>query len=440
MKSVQGFSKLSKLEKINFIVENFLAGEILAKNQLQKFWHEDADLQKTIDEFSENTLSNFYFPMGVVPNMLIDNKIYCVPMVIEESSVVAASSKSANFWLSRGGFHTEIISTKKAGQVHLIWNGENSKLQALFNQKKNELIHCADALSANMKKRGGGIIALNLIDRTADEPGYFQISAAFETCDAMGANFINSILEAIGNKFKLMVTEELSFNDKEKELQIIMSILSNYTPECLVRCYVECPITDLSDNSLGMSALDFAEKFARAIRISKIDVSRATTHNKGIMNGIDAVVLATGNDFRAVEAGVHTFASRDGQYRGLSDVQIKDNRFRFSLEIPLAIGTVGGLTSLHPMAKLALDILGRPSAQELMKITASVGLAQNFAAIRSLVTSGIQKGHMKMHLMNILNHLQCNEIERSAAKEYFANEIITFQSVREFISSLRKYQ
>ncbi len=440
MKSVQGFSKFSKLEKVNYIVENFLGGENQAKNQLKRFWHADENLQRTIDEFSENTLSNFYFPLGVVPNMLIDQTIYCVPMVIEESSVVAASSKSANFWLTRGGFHTEIISTKKNGQVHFIWDGESAKLLSFFNKVKNDLIDTVGILSTNMNKRGGGLLSLTLIDRTMDEKGYYQLHGEFETCDAMGANFINSILELLGQKFKFLAKIEKSFSEREQEIQVIMSILSNYTPECLVRCSVECDISELADPSLGMTPEEFADKFARAIRISKIDVSRATTHNKGIMNGVDAVVLATGNDFRAVEAGVHTYAARDGQYRGLSNVEIQNNKFKFSLDLPIAIGTVGGLTSLHPMAKLALDILGRPSAHDLMRIIASIGLAQNFAAIRSLVTSGIQKGHMKMHLMNILNHLESSDNEREKAKEYFSNEIISFQSVREYIISIRNYQ
>lgn len=182
------------------------------------------------------------------------------------------------------------------------------------------------------------------------------------------------------------------------------------------------------------------KNLASAIRISKIDVTRATTHNKGIFNGIDAVVVATGNDYRAVEACGHAFASRDGKYRGLSNVSINDGIFRFSLELPIAVGTIGGLTSLHPLAKLSLDMLGRPNADELMKIIAVIGLAQNFAAVRSLVTSGIQKGHMKMHLMNILNHLEANESERNLAKTHFENEIISYKAVREFVSTLRNYE
>jgi hydroxymethylglutaryl-CoA reductase len=217
-----------------------------------------------------------------------------------------------------------------------------------------------------------------------------------------------------------------------------MCILSNYTPNCRVKASVSCPIEELAEESLGMSAEEFAQKFKRAITISKIDRSRATTHNKGIFNGIDAVVLATGNDFRAIEACGHAYAARDGEYRGLSDCEIKDGVFTFWLEIPLALGTVGGLTALHPMAKLSLDMLQNPSAKELMEIVAVIGLAQNFGAVRSLVTSGIQKGHMKMHLMNILNHLEANNEERELAKVKFENEIISFNAVREYIKSLRE--
>lgn len=437
--AITGFSKLTKLEKINLIVDHYFDHSDYAKTEFKKFWHADDKIQKVFDEFSENTLTNFPFPMGVVPNVLINNRLYCVPMVIEESSVVAASAKSANFWLTRGGFKAEIISTKKVGQVHFIWNGENEKLFSLFASKKNELLNSVKPLTSNMEERGGGLTGLRLVDRTLDEAGYYQLLGEFETCDAMGANFINSVLESLGKTWKEMVMTAPELSEDERDLQVVMAILSNYTPDCLVRASVECPISDLNDPGFGMSPEEFASKFARAIRISKIDVTRATTHNKGIFNGIDAVVIATGNDFRAVEACGHAYAARDGQYRGLSDVEIVDGKFRFSLEIPLSVGTVGGLTSLHPIAKLSLGMLGEPNAQELMKVIATIGLAQNFAAVRSLVTSGIQKGHMKMHLMNILNHLEANQIEREAAKAHFANEVISFKGVREFIASLRNY-
>lgn len=438
-KIVKGFSKLSKLEKIDFVANNFFSNSTHAKKELLKYWHTDENIQKTIDDFSENTLGNYYFPFGVVPNVKINDEIFCVPMVIEESSVVAASCRSANFWLTRGGFKTEILGLRKVGQVHFMWNGETSKLVELFEKKKAELLENVKPLTLNMEKRGGGILEVKLVDRTQDEPGYYQLHAEFDTRDAMGANFINSILEAFGKQWAEFVQTNADFNESEKNIQIIMCILSNYTPECRVRSYVECSIEELNDPSLEMSAEEFSQKFQRAIRISKVDVTRATTHNKGIFNGIDAVVLATGNDFRAVEACGHAYAARDGQYRGLSDVEVKEGKFKFWLEIPLAIGTVGGLTSLHPMSKLSLEMLGNPEASKLMEVIATIGLAQNFAAVRSLVTSGIQKGHMKMHLMNILNHLEANDNERKLAKEHFKNEVISFNGVREFIASLRNY-
>ncbi len=438
--AVTGFSKLSKLEKIDLIVNHYFTNSEYARAEFKKFWHADDKVQIILDEFSENTLTNFPFPMGVVPNVMINNQLYCVPLVIEESSVVAASAKAANFWLTRGGFKAEVISTLKIGQVHFIWNGNPTRLENFFQKKRLELMSSVDGLTSNMKNRGGGLINLKLIDRTCDEAGYFQLLGEFETCDAMGANFINSVLESLAKSWKDMVMEAAELlTETERDIQIIMAILSNYTPDCRVKSTVECAIEDLYDPSFGMPATEFAQKFAQAIRISKIDVTRATTHNKGILNGIDAVVIATGNDFRAVEACAHAYAARDGQYRGLSDIEIKDGRFKFTLEIPLSIGTVGGLTSLHPLARLSLEMLGNPDAPELMKIIASIGLAQNFAAVRSLVTSGIQKGHMKMHLMNILNHLEANGAERERAKAHFENEVISFKSVREFIAKIRKY-
>ena len=291
-------------------------------------------------------------------------------------------------------------------------------------------------MSPIWKKRGGGVNSIELVDKTADEANYYQLFCRFNTCDAMGANFINSVLEAFGRGLKNKVESATSAGD----LTIIMCILSNYTPECRVKVSVSCPVEELEDASLEMSPELFAYKFEQAIKISKLDVNRAVTHNKGIFNGIDGVVLATGNDFRAIEACGHAYAARDGQYRGLSDISLKDGLFDFSLEIPLAMGTVGGLTNLHPLAKFSLEMLGKPKATELMEITAALGLAQNFAAIRSLVTSGIQKGHMKMHLLNILNHLEACEGERLKAQEYFEDKIISFNGVRDYVHSLRSFQ
>ena len=229
--------------------------------------------------------------------------------------------------------------------------------------------------------------------------------AKFETCEAMGANFINSILEEF-SKILQREIEDSNFTQEEKRLVIIMCILSNYTPECIVRSEVSCPIEKLTEGT-NLSPDEFALKFEQAIHVATIEPYRATTHNKGIFNGIDAVVIATGNDFRAVEACGHTYASRSGQYRSLSNVEIKDGKFRFWIDLPISVGTVGGLTTLHPMVRFSYKLLGNPNSKNLMIIIAAVGLAQNFGAIRSLVTTGIQKGHMKMHLLNIFESTWC---------------------------------
>jgi hydroxymethylglutaryl-CoA reductase len=216
-----------------------------------------------------------------------------------------------------------------------------------------------------------------------------------------------------------------------------MSILSNYVTNCIVRVEVSCPVADLAEKDIT-NPHDFAEKMLKAIRIAEVEPYRAVTHNKGIMNGIDAVVLATGNDFRAVEAGIHAYASKDGQYTSLSHAKIENGIFSYWMEIPLALGTVGGLTSLHPMVKLALEMLEKPSAPELMQIVAAAGLAQNFAALRSLTTTGIQEGHMKMHLGNIINQFEASAEERAVIENHFENNSVSHAAVVTFIENLRK--
>lgn len=437
MKTVSGFSKMTKIEKINWLSDQ-LGKE--AKNlvkSMPNYWHQDQEVQKRFDEFSENTLTNYDLPFGIAPNFLINGKVYSVPMVIEESSVVAAASLGAKFWLERGGFKAHVLSTKKVGQVHFKWQGPKEKLFTYFNQNKSDFLNAIANLTTNMEKRGGGVVGLSLVDMTDKIENYYQLKLEAETCNAMGANFINSILEELARVFKNAVLMDHFFNSNEKDVQIIMCILSNYTPDCVVEAYVECPIEDLGSFAGDMGPREFAERFSTAVRIAEIDPNRAVTHNKGIMNGIDSVVIATGNDFRAIEACAHAYASRDGQYRSLSSVILTDDRFKFSIRIPLAVGTVGGLTSLHPLAKTSLAILGNPSSEELMKVMASVGLAQNFGAVKSLVTTGIQKGHMKLHLLNILNQLDATEAEIEKGKQYFSDKVVSFTGVRDFLNSIR---
>ncbi|QBZ97477.1 hydroxymethylglutaryl-CoA reductase, degradative [Flavobacterium sangjuense] len=435
--SISGFSKLSKEEKINWIANEYFANPSEAVATIKQYWNSDAKLQQLHDEFIENTISNFYLPMGIAPNFLINGKYYSVPMVIEESSVVAAAAKSAKFWSTRGGFKATVLNTEKIGQVHFLFKGDSAKLAAFFNTIKNNLIASTESITKNMQKRGGGITALELRNKTAELENYFQLHVTFETKDSMGANFINSCLEQLAKSLKEEAQNYADFNDLESDITVVMSILSNYVPNCIVRAEVSCKVEDLAEKKIE-NPQEFAEKFVQAVRIAEIEPFRAVTHNKGIMNGVDAVVLATGNDFRAVEAGVHAYASRSGQYSSLSHAKIENGIFTFWMEIPLALGTVGGLTSLHPLVKIALEILEKPSAQELMQHVAVTGLAQNFAALRSLTTTGIQEGHMKMHINNILNQFQTTAEERKVIKTHFESNSISHASVVEFIEKLRK--
>ena len=287
-----------------------------------------------------------------------------------------------------------------------------------------------------MQKRGGGILSIELRNKTALIPNYYQLHATFETRDSMGANFINSCLEQFAKTLKEEANSYSNFSESEKNIEVVMSILSNYVPNCIVRAEVSCKVAELADKNIENPVV-FAEKFVQAVQIAEVEPFRAVTHNKGIMNGVDAVVLATGNDFRAVEAGIHAYASRNGQYSSLSHAKIEDEIFSFWIEIPLALGTVGGLTSLHPLVKLALEMLEKPSAQELMQIVAVAGLAQNFAALRSLTTTGIQDGHMKMHLNNILNQFDATEDERIAVRNHFKNQTVSHSAVVDLMNQLR---
>ena len=434
--SISGFSKLSKEEKVNWIANQYFSNPNEALALLKNYLNSDAKLQQLHDDFIENTITNFYLPLGVAPNFLINGTYKTIPMAIEESSVVAAASKSAKYWSTRGGFKTTVLNTEKIGQVHFIFKGEYSKLATFFKEKTAKFYSDTESITKNMQKRGGGILNIELRNKTNLIPNYFQLHVTFETKNAMGANFINSCLEQFSKTLKNEVQEYELFSATEKDIEVVMSILSNYVPNCIVRAEVSCKIENLADKNIDNPA-EFAAKFVRAVQIAEVEPFRAVTHNKGIMNGIDAVVLATGNDFRAVEAGIHAYAARNGSYSSLSHAKIENGVFSFWMEIPLALGTVGGLTSLHPLVKFCIQMLENPSAEELMQIVAVAGLAQNFAAIRSLTTSGIQEGHMKMHLNNILNQFNATEQERELIKKHFKHNTVSHASVVDFINNLR---
>ena len=433
---VSGFSKKTKEEKIEWLVSNHLQNDALASQVLKQYWNDDEQLQKLHDGFIENAISNYYLPFAIAPNFLINDELYSIPMVLEESSVVAASSNAAKFWLDKGGFKAEVISTVKNGQIHINFYGEDSLIQKFFSENKSQLLDSISAIEYSMKKRGGGLLDIELINSTKLLKGYYQLHCTFETKDAMGANFINTCLEEIAKTFEKNSKNYSEFSNLNDYPEVVMSILSNYVPECLVRAEVRCPVSKMTTN--GIDGAIFATKFVRAVKIAKAETRRAVTHNKGIMNGIDAVILATGNDFRSVEAGIHAYASRTGTYTSLTDATIENDIFIFSIEVPLAIGTVGGLTGIHPLVKFGLLLLQNPSAKKLMEIIAVAGLAQNFAALRSLVTTGIQKGHMKMHLANILNKLEATPSESEQALTYFEQKAISNNAVTSFLNQLRE--
>jgi len=350
----EGFSKLNKNEKIDWVIKNFFNSSETDSELLKKYWTNDSELQQIHDEFSENTISNFFLPLGIAPNFIIDKKNYTIPMATEESSVVAAACKSAKFWSKRGGFRTEIIDVIKTGQVHFKYNGSKEKIFKFFNDIKYKILNDCSLITKNMIERGGGILNLELIDKTNDIKNYYQLNSQFNTVDSMGANFINSCLEQFA---KTLESEFIKSNlfDNNDELEIIMSILSNYVPECLVRAEVRCKLDELKNNEIE-EPKKFAKKFIDAIEIAKKDIGRAVTHNKGIMNGIDSVVIATGNDFRAVEACAHAYASKNGNYSSLSHAKIENDEFIYWIEIPLAIGSIGGITNLHPLVKWSLKL------------------------------------------------------------------------------------
>ena len=420
---IDGFSKLSKEEKVKIICDKYFKNSNASIKTIKDYWNKNSKIQKLHDEFTENTISNFYMPLSIAPNFLIDGELLAIPMVIEESSVVAAAASSAKFWSNKGGFKTKIFNTEKVGHVHFEFEGKKKILIDFFNSVKDKLLTSTSSITKNMKKRGGGITSADLIDKSFELRNYYQIEVKFETIDSMGANFINSCLEQIAETLKKLA------NNADIKIDVIMSILSNYVPMCIVESSVSCSIDEIG--------VEFANKFIKAVEIANSDVSRAVTHNKGIMNGVDAVVIATGNDFRAVAAGVHAYAAKDGKYKSLSKAEIVNDTFKFSIRLPLALGTVGGLTNLHPLVKWCHELLGNPNAKKLMSCIASTGLAQNFAAVKSLITTGIQKGHMKMHLLNILNQLDANEKEKDLTVKFFKDKKISYHDVANFVQNIR---
>jgi hydroxymethylglutaryl-CoA reductase len=428
-----GFSKIDRAQRINYLVEHSKLN-VSAGIYLNEFDARGEVHQRILEDMIENYIGNFPVPMGIVTNIVLNGESMSVPFVTEESSVVAAASKAAKFWAARGGFVSVVDSLTKKGQVHFTWNGNQDRIIELFPELKRKLFLATNELTKRMEQRGGGIKEILLINKTGELADYYQIDVSFETGEAMGANFINSCLEV----FSSVLLNHSELNSAENRIEIIMSILSNYTPDCKVICHVECPVENLGGWDKSMTGSVFVRKFKQAVDIANLDVSRAVTHNKGIFNGVDAVMVATGNDWRASAASAHAYASRDGSYKGLTEIDLTENIFRYKLEIPLSLGTVGGITQIHPVVKNSMAMMNYPDARKLMMIAAASGLANNFAAVASLITTGIQDGHMRLHLTNILSQLNASQAEREYAINHFRGNAVSFAAVTDFIKHLGK--
>ncbi|MFO8233913.1 MAG: hypothetical protein R6U04_00720 [Bacteroidales bacterium] len=374
------FSKLSREEKISML-SIISADQDAFKNELQSYRFSKENLQNKFERISENTISNFHLPYSIAPNFLIDGNVYHVPMVTEEKLVVEAASKAADFWYHHGGFKTEEIATAKRGYIHVIWKGTTEELESFFSQFEDNLKEKIADITNKLDAHSIGLNESWLSDMKSEMENYYMLGFSLETGNSMEANLINSLLEHLAKEFKAFVEK----HDPGK-LEIILAVLSNYTPGSYVKMKVESPVKELAEFDGSIEGREFAEKFKNAVEIGKHSVSRAVTNNKGIMNGIDAVLMATGNDFRAAEAGAHAYSVTKGRHVSLTDCQISNGTFTFGIKIPLALGTTGEITNLHPLVSKSLDILGQPDVKELMKVAAAAGLASNFSAIASLIT------------------------------------------------------
>ncbi|RDW16017.1 hydroxymethylglutaryl-CoA reductase, degradative [Oceanobacillus arenosus] len=347
----------------------------------------------TADNMIENVIGTFQLPLGLGLNFLINGKDYVIPMAIEEASVVASASHIARIVRQAGGFTTEATERVMIGQIQVVGCSDfHAAKEAILIEKEN-IIMAANAAYPSIVARGGGVVDLEVrILNEALDSKYGQmliVHLYINTVDAMGANIINTMVESVAP-----LVEEIT------EAKVYLRILSNYADRSLARAHCVIP-TELLETG-DFSGEEVRDGVIHAFEFADSDPYRAVTHNKGIMNGIDPVVIATGNDWRAVEAGAHAYAAKSGAYRSMT-IWSKDEAGNLvgELELPMAVGTVGGATKVHPLAKMALNILDIKSARELAQVIVAVGLAQNLGALKALVTDGIQKGHMALHSRSV---------------------------------------
>lgn len=378
---ISGFYKLKPGERRKILEER--AG--LTEEDLEKLGTFASLKEKEADDMVENVVSMHELPLGIATNLKINGEDYLVPMVVEETSVVAACSYAAKLARKNGGVVAETTEPEMIGQIEVngVKNYEEFRKTVMNNEER--LIEESNSADETLVKFGGGVREVEV--RRIDKENAAVVHLIVDVRDAMGANTVNTMCETVAPTI-----EKLTGCDTN------LRIISNLADRRLARAEVEFSFEVLERENV--SGREVAEGVVDAYEFAEADRYRAATHNKGVMNGMDAVCIATGNDFRALEAGVHAYAAEDG-YGPVTEWWIEGEKLKGRIEVPVAVGTVGGITSVHPTAELSLKILDVDSAQELSEVMASVGLLQNFAALRALATEGIQKGHMKLHAKNI---------------------------------------
>ncbi|GAA0366412.1 hydroxymethylglutaryl-CoA reductase, degradative [Alkalibacterium iburiense] len=385
-------SQLAKFYKKDFQekIQALLDAGVISKEDSQALLNESLNLEKGIgNHMIENYIGNYSLPFGLAMNFLIDDKEVVVPMAIEEPSVIAAASFAAKIISSGGGFSTAVTERTMIGQVTLKNVPNIDEAVKSVKIRTEAILQRANEAHPSIVKRGGGAKDIEIRVLDEETPTYLTIHVHVDTQEAMGANIVNTMMEGIAPYL-----EEVTGGTA------LLRILSNYTTECMATATCTIPVRKLATGDYSGEVV--RDRIIEATQVARIDPYRAVTHNKGVMNGVDAVVIATGNDWRAVSAASHAYASRSGQYRSLTKWDKNDaGDLVGTLTLPMPVGAVGGSISIHPGAKLAHKILGQPTAKELERIIVSVGLAQNFAAVRALITDGIQKGHMGLHARSL---------------------------------------
>lgn len=379
------FRHLSRTEKLEeLVIKGWLSEEnknVLLNNPLIS--------EEIANSLIENVIGQGTLPVGLLPEIKVDDKSYVVPMMVEEPSVVAAASYGAKLVNQTGGF--KVVSSERLMIGQIVFDGvlDTAVLEQRLQRLEPQMKRIADEVYPSIIERGGGFRKIEM--DTFPEEGLLSLKVYVDTKDAMGANMLNTILEGITAYLK---------NELE-HVDILMSILSNHATASVVKVQGEITVDALSKG--GRDGQDVAKRMERASVLAQVDIHRAATHNKGVMNGIHAVVLATGNDTRGAEATAHAYASKDGQYRGLATWHYNEEKQVLvgTIEVPMTLATVGGGTKVLPIAKASLELMKVDSAQELGHVVAAVGLAQNFAACRALVSEGIQQGHMSLQYKSL---------------------------------------